>query len=262
MKALALLRRIERYLDEAPRANADAVPCGPFTAFVSRGGWPYYARPSLGTRDTINARDVVSVLDQLEQLGQPRCLEWVHESTPSLRAAAVSAGAEVTDHPLLAIAEAPARHDNSTVVRQLLGDDPELPWVEAAIQIGFRQDDTHVGTASVPERDALIRDLDLSTPIRLLDEGLSVLFGAFDPDAGAVGGGSHYPRGHVTEIVGVGVLPAMRRRGIASALTWALTSHALSTGVSTVFMSAGSDKVARIYEGVGFQRIGTACSVG
>ena len=95
----------------------------------------------------------------------------------------------------------------------------------------------------------------------MLEAGRSVLYGAFDPDLGAVGGGSHNPRGQVTEIVGVGVLPAVRRQGIAGHLTWALTQDAMAGGVDTVFMSAGSDAVARIYEGVGFVRVGTACIV-
>jgi hypothetical protein len=29
-----------------------------------------------------------------------------------------------------------------------------------------------------------------------------------------------------------------------------------------LFMSADSDDVARVYEGVGFQRVGTACIIG
>ena len=95
----------------------------------------------------------------------------------------------------------------------------------------------------------------------MLAAGRSVLYGAFDPDLGAVGGGSHNPRGEVTEIVGVGVLPSMRRRGIAGHLTWALTQDAMAAGVTTVFMSAGSEDVARIYEGVGYRRVGTACIV-
>jgi predicted GNAT family acetyltransferase len=96
----------------------------------------------------------------------------------------------------------------------------------------------------------------------VLASGRSVMYGAFDPELGALGGGSHNPRGDVTEIVGVGVLPAHRRRGIAGHLTWALAADAAASGVRTVFMSAGSDDVARIYEGVGFRRVGTACIVG
>ena len=113
------------------------------------------------------------------------------------------------------------------------------------------------------ERDALVAEgSPTSRPCQLLAAGRSVMYGAFDPELGAVGGGSHNPRGDVTEIVGVGVLPAHRRRGIAGHLTWALAQDAADAGVRTAFMSAGSDDVARIYEGVGFRRVGTACIVG
>ena len=90
-----LLDRLERYYDEAPRANADAEEHGPFTVFVSRGGWPYYARPRLGLSDEITPDQVSAVLDLLGERGLPRSIEWVHETTPSLRAAAVAAGVEV-----------------------------------------------------------------------------------------------------------------------------------------------------------------------
>ena len=56
-----LLARLERYYDEAPRANADSEEHGPFTIFLSRGGWPYYARPRLGLTDEITADQVTSV---------------------------------------------------------------------------------------------------------------------------------------------------------------------------------------------------------
>ena len=95
----------------------------------------------------------------------------------------------------------------------------------------------------------------------MLAAGRCVTFGAFDAELGAVGG-THNPRGDVTEIAGVAVLPAHRRRGIAGHLTWALAADAADAGVRTVFMSAGSDDVARVYEGVGFQRVATACIVG
>src|SRR5690606_31865792 len=85
-----LLARLERYYDEAPRAGADVEEYGPFTVFVSRGGWPYYARPRLGLAEEITADQVLSVLDRLHELGQPRSIEWVHENTPSLRPAALA----------------------------------------------------------------------------------------------------------------------------------------------------------------------------
>jgi ribosomal protein S18 acetylase RimI-like enzyme len=257
-----LLARLERYYDEAPRANADTEEHGPFTIFVSRGGWPYYARPRLGLAEPVSAADVTSVLARLEELGLPQAIEWVDENAPSLRPAAIAAGIEVGDYPLLVLDGDPVERLSPAVVRRLAPDDPDLAAVRAAIHVGFDQDDTRTGAASVAERDAKLAEAgDLDTLRELLASGRSVLYGAFEPDLGAAGGGSHNPRGEVTEIVGVGVLPARRRRGIAGHLTWALAQDAAAAGVGTVFMSAGSDDVARIYEGVGFRRVGTACIV-
>ena len=256
-----LLALLEAYYDEAPRANADTEEHGPFTIFVSTGGWPYYARPRLGVDDEMTADDVRSVLARLEELGIPPTIEWVDETTPSLRPAAFAAGVEVASYPLLVLAGEPVPRESPVDVRRMEADDPELAAARAAISVGFGQDDTSTGPASVAERDAQVaaEGSKVDTVAALLGSGHSVMYGAFEPGLGAVGGGSHNPRGEVTEIVGVGVLPARRRRGIAGHVTWALARDAADAGVRTVFMSAGSDDVARIYEGVGFRRVGTAC---
>ena len=259
-----LLARLERYYDEAPRANADPEEHGPFTLFVSRGGWPYYARPRLGLSEDVTPDDVTSVLARLEERGLPQSIEWVHESTPSRRAAAVAAGVAVGDYPLLVLGGEPVARRSPVAVRRLSPDDPDLAAVQAAIHVGFGQGDTQIGPASVAERDARAAEPDshVETLSAMIAAGRTVTFGAFDPDLGAVGGGSHNPRGEVTEIVGVAVLPALRRRGIAGHLTWALAADAAEAGVRTLFMSADGDDVARVYEGVGFRRVGTACIIG
>jgi GNAT superfamily N-acetyltransferase len=256
-----LLARLEAYYDEVPRARSDVEEHGPFTIFVSRRGWPYYARPRLGLDAAISPDEVTSVLARLRELGVPESIEWVHENTPSLRDAALAAGLSVDDYPLLVLDGDPVERLSPADVRRLGPADPDLALVQAAVHVGFGQDDTALGTASVAERDAKLAGVDTGPISEILATGQSVLFGAFDPDLGPVGGGSHNPRGEVTEIVGVGVLPALRRQGIAGHLTWALTRDAVASGVTTVFMSAGSDAVARIYEGVGFHRVGTACIV-
>jgi NAD(P)-dependent dehydrogenase (short-subunit alcohol dehydrogenase family) len=48
-------------------------------------------------------------------------------------------------------------------------------------------------------------------------------------------------------------------RGIGAAIAAALTADATRHGVDTVFMSAQSDTVARVYARIGFVRVGTAC---
>lgn len=258
-----LLGRLEAYYDEVPRAGSDIEEHGPFTVFVSRGGWPYYARPRLGIASEVEPDDVVAVMARMKELGVPESIEWVHETTPSLRAAAAAAGLTVEDYPLLVLDGDPVERQSPCVVRRLEPGDTDLAVVRGAIHVGFDQDDTLLGPASVAERDAKAAEpgSDLEHMSSVLEAGWSVMYGAFDPDLGAVGGGSHNPRGEVTEIVGVGVLPSQRRRGIAGHLTWALTQDAMAGGVTTVFMSAGSDDVARIYEGVGYRRVATACIV-
>ena len=56
------------------------------------------------------------------------------------------------------------------------------------------------------------------------------------------------------------VLPAFRRRGIGFALTRLLSEDARKRGMGTMFLSAGDEAIARLYERVGFRRVGTACT--
>jgi predicted GNAT family acetyltransferase len=64
--------------------------------------------------------------------------------------------------------------------------------------------------------------------------------------------------GAVSEIAGVGTLPAARRRGLAAAVTSALVGDALGRGIDVVFLSAADEDVARVYRRLGFEPIATA----
>ena len=55
------------------------------------------------------------------------------------------------------------------------------------------------------------------------------------------------------------MVPRARRLGVGAAITHALVEDARRRGVETVFLSAQDDAVARVYERVGFVRVGTAC---
>jgi GNAT superfamily N-acetyltransferase len=93
---------------------------------------------------------------------------------------------------------------------------------------------------------------------RRLREGLTVSAVAF-VDEQPVAFGSHQPVGRVSEVVGVGTLAAYRRRGIAALLTSVLVQDALSRGVDSVFLTAGGEAVARVYERVGFRHLAWGC---
>ena len=74
--------------------------------------------------------------------------------------------------------------------------------------------------------------------------------------------GSHQPVDvdgtEVSEVVGVATLPRLRGRGLGAGLASALVAHARETA-DLVFLSAGDDDVARVYERVGFARLATTC---
>ena len=88
MTSPGLLADLERYYDTAPRAACDTEELGPLTLFLPRGGFPYYARPRLDLAGEVTAADVRAVLDRQRELDVPRAVEWVHDTTPSLLAAA------------------------------------------------------------------------------------------------------------------------------------------------------------------------------
>ena len=65
--------------------------------------------------------------------------------------------------------------------------------------------------------------------------------------------------GDVAEIAGVATLPVARRRGLGAAVTAALARELRAAGTDLIFLSAGSEEIARVYLRVGFRRVGTAC---
>lgn len=261
-----LLARIDTYYDTAPRATARAEEHGSLVLFVAERGWPFYARPRLARDAEPTADEIRQVLARQSELKVPLELEWVHETAPLMIKAARSAGMTIHECPLLVLESLVQPRAAAGEVRLMDAHDVELGNAKAAINVAFGTPGTAVGEAGVAERDAAATSLGagagLAFTIDALREGRNVMAGALVRDVGAVGGGSHNPRGEVTEMVGVGILPAFRRRGLAGALAHLLAQHALDNGVTTVFCGAESLDVARVYEGVGFRRIGTTCMAG
>jgi ribosomal protein S18 acetylase RimI-like enzyme len=259
----SVLDRIETYYDLVPRADSRNEVHGPLTLFVATGpGFRWYARPSLGT-GSVTAEDVAAVRRRQRILGQPESFEWVDEITPSLRPAAEQAGLAVSSLPLMVLDRAAVRRPPAppgTELRLVRPDD-DLATIDAVARVGFAVPGTAVGQAGVPALAALA----VSTTAELLAKQRERLATGRTVTAVAmVGGdpvsvGSHQPREQVTEIVAVATLPAFRRRGLGAAVTGLLVSDALDRGAETVFLSAGSDDVTRVYERIGFRTVGTAC---
>jgi GNAT superfamily N-acetyltransferase len=258
-----VIERIDAFCDAVPRQRARAEAHGPLVLFVPTGpGWPYYARPRLGSRLPVTAADVRSVRARQRELLIPESFEWIKEATPGMAAAAAKAGLEVQAHPLLVLgdpAPAPPVPEGITV-RLVAPDDPRLDLIWAVPTVAFGHPGTATGEAGAAERDKRAADHDAGT-IKILRErlqsGQSVLAAAFDED-GPLAAGSYQAADGVAEITGVGVLPSDRRRGVGAAVTAVLAADALASGVGIVFLSATDDAVARVYARLGFREIGTA----
>jgi ribosomal protein S18 acetylase RimI-like enzyme len=246
-----VLADIERYYDAVPRPLTTAEEVGPFTLFLPDPGtgWTFYARPRLGGGDAFTAEDVRRLIARQDELGAPRNLEWVHETTPTLLAAAQEAtsgmpGVDLGEYPLLVLpahVEVPDAPD----VRILGADDPDLGRSNDVVHAAFGGSD-QVVERPLGRRPQLVRD------------GILVVAAAY-VDGQVAGGGTSAPRGNGAELMGIAVPPRFRRRGLGSALTRGLVNAVRERGARVVLLSAASDDAASIYRQVGFVDVGTAC---
>jgi ribosomal protein S18 acetylase RimI-like enzyme len=231
---------------------------------VGTGPWPYYARPRLGEGHAFTVSDVESARAKQRELEAPEAFEWVHETTPSLLEAARDARLEVLEAPLMVLDHGAWRAPeppSDVRVRILEHDDPSLPAARAVQNVGFAAAGTAPGSQGIKERNDNVTDRDLDFLIDRIRRRITVTATA-EGDYGPIAAGAHQPSDTVTEIVGVATLPAIRRQGLGGAVTGALVEDALAHGTQTVFLSAGSEEIARVYGRLGFRRVGTACIVG
>ncbi|WP_285777954.1 GNAT family N-acetyltransferase [Microtetraspora sp. NBRC 13810] len=262
----ALLDRIERFYDGVPRHEARAEDHGPLTLFVRDGstgeGWPFYARPTLGRPGAATAADVSGVRARQRELGVPESFEWVAEITPALRAAAEEAGLAVHAHPLMALEAddlAPVPAETAAAARVLGPQDPALAAALAVPHLAFAEPGTRIGAAGPAELARVVGEQAGAVPrVAALVRAGHKAVAVAERDGTVLCSGQYNRVGEVCEIVGVGTLPAARRRGLGLAVTAALVAEAARNGVKTVFLSAGDDDVARIYARLGFRPVGTA----
>lgn len=257
----ALLQRIESFYDLVPRASAHTEQIGPFTLFVADYGWDFYARPTLGERAAVTETDVAAVLERQLELGIPKAFEWLADVAADVAGPVAAADLSIHWCPLMVLEEdAPAPAPLQDFDVRIIGPDEIdlLTATRVAVGLGFRAGGVDVGPDPDPDDDVP----DQTTTAQRIRDGLLVQAVAVDRTTGTVlGGGAHVPRAEagVTEVVGVGVRPSARRRGIGLAVAALLAADARAAGIDTVFLSADSDDVARIYARAGFVRRGTSC---
>jgi GNAT superfamily N-acetyltransferase len=254
-----LLDCIERYFAAAPVPDARIQPVGGLDVPVSDPAWPYPARPR-PDGGPVTVDDVRAAVALLQESGLPAVLEWVPERSPGMAAAARTAGLTVEELPLLVAVDPVELLLPSGVRLYIVGaDDPQLPHYQRVAATAFANPGGAADVADVPldssaearARTAVLRER--------IAEGRTVMMVAVEHGR-PVAVGSHQPLdidgAEVSEVIGVATLPRLRGRGLGAGLTSALVAHAAETA-DLVFLAAGDDDVARVYERVGFARLAT-----
>jgi predicted N-acetyltransferase YhbS len=254
-----LLDTVERYFAAAPLPDGHLAAAGALDVPVTDPAWPYPARPRPGA-GPVTADDVAAAVALQGGAGLPVALEWVVERSPETAAAARARGLAVEELPLLVAAD-PVEILPPPGVRLFLvgAEDPQLPRYQRVAETAFAHPG---GVADVGEAPAGPAS-GTAGRVRALREriaaGRTVMMVAIE-DGVPVAVGSHQPVAvdgrEVSEVVGVATLPRLRARGLGAALASALVAHARESA-DLVFLTAGDDDVARVYERAGFARLAT-----
>jgi GNAT superfamily N-acetyltransferase len=261
MDGIELLHHLDGYLDAVPRSVARTEAIGALTLFVNDGpGWRYYARPTPGG-GPVSSRDVRIARDRQKERGHPQAFEWIAELNPEMVAATRAAGLATLEHPLMLLREEPdPLAPPSGVEIRLVEHIDDLVGAMAVAELGFGSSGTQVGQVGPDAIREAAAKLEGSTVEFARDRnagGFTVTVLAM-MDGVPVASGAHNPVGLTTELVGIATLPSHRRRGIGAAITSFLVQDARERGVQTIFLSADTPEVARIYERAGFRSVGTA----
>jgi ribosomal protein S18 acetylase RimI-like enzyme len=240
--------RIQSYLRFAASQGRETQQIGCFLAtFTLHDANPYinYAIPDDGAVPTHAEIDAL-VAAFKERQRKPR-LEYLTPIAPDVEAALLAAGFEVeTRTPLMICTPGQQRlhlPPNIELIRATT--DEELKAMSRA------QGEAWGGDCSdpSPENIASTRDFIQAGAIAILARDM-----ATGEPAG--GGMCTVPGNQTTEVAGIGVRPAFRRRGIAQAITAQLAHEAFHSGVTLAFLMAAGGDEARIYERAGFAIVG------
>ncbi|SDY20491.1 Acetyltransferase (GNAT) domain-containing protein [Modestobacter sp. DSM 44400] len=255
-----LLDQIERYFAVAPLPDAQVQQVGLLDVPIGSPEWPFPARPRPGREGEVALADVRTAMSLQESAGLPAAMEWLGDRCRGLAGVARSAGLVVDELPLLLAADPVEVLLPAEVRLYLVGaDDPELVRYQRLAQLAFA---TPVGAAAPAGPVAGPSELPSTSVLReRVAAGRTVMMVAVD-EGQPVAVGSHQPvevdGQEISEVVGVATLPRFRGRGLGAGLTSALVEHARQSA-DLVFLAAGDDDVARVYERVGFARVGTSC---
>ncbi len=238
---------IQSYLRIAASHQRDTERIGSFLATFSRSSdnpFLNYAIPD--DNATPSPAEVAALIAAYEKRSRKPRLEYVAQLATAVEEVLIDAGFRVEGHlPLMTCAPESA---------QSL---PVPPGIELILPVS---DADLLATLSV-QNEAYGAPPPDSSAINALRSslkagGINVLARIMATGEPVGAGVCTVPSNQTTEVAGIGVRSAFRRRGVAGALTTRLVQEAFASGVSVPFLMAAHEAEKRIYSRAGFYAVG------
>ena len=242
-----LLQRLDAYGDALYARTRRLVQVGPFACFLH----PTSEYPGLsavhvpGPLEGDLQAHLAEVIRVFEEADRTCAFEYFEELSPDLLPVLMDNGFDSPSHfPAMVVTPENfvAEQVPGLEVRKVRSDD-DL-W---AVQ--------HVGHLSF-EEPGPITESHIQTMRRDIDAGEILMYAAF-VDGAPVGVGQWLPVIDAISLISfVATLPEHRGRGIAGHVTSVAVADAIAAGAEHVWLTAGGEGATRLYERLGFRRIG------
>lgn len=241
-----MLTQLQQYLRLAASRGRTTTRVHPFLVTVDEAAdHPFlnYAIPDDGAVPT--TREVDALAAAFVARGRVPRLEYLDETAPGTLTALQARGFRVEGRlqAMIATAAEDVPPPDGYVIEAPEGDD--IAAMLAVQNVAY-------GAPAAVEATQVSRS-------RALRSAGGIVLAVRETAGGTVvGGGVATPPGGdgYSEVAGIAVAAAHRRRGLATALTAALTTRALDAGIRAAFLTPADDDVARLYARAGYERKG------
>ena len=238
---------IQSYLRAVASRQRETAHIGPFLAtFTPDNPNPFlnYALPDDGA--TPSPGDVAALIAAYEQRDRMARLEYIARLAPAVEPVLLAAGFVVEGRLPLMICRSGAEQ----ALPIPAGIEFVVPATDAELYATVAVQNEAYGEPPPPPEVAHRKRAGLAA-------GEIAILARVAATGEPVGAGiCSIPIDGITEIAGIGVRAAFRRRGVAGALTIRLARAAFATEVATTFLMAAHEAEARIYRRAGFSPIG------
>ncbi|MCW3015847.1 MAG: hypothetical protein JWO02_2939 [Solirubrobacterales bacterium] len=244
-----MLSELQQYLRHAAAQHHEVVRSGPFLIHLDElSDQPYanYAIPDDGAEPT--PAEVSAMTSVFAGRGRRAAFEYLPDCAPAVHDALVAGGLQITDEitvmvcPSGALVDLAPPHGVRIVVVGARTPDATIREVIAVQHAAFGVPAAGVGDEEV---------------VRFRRRAADGVAAYAVHDGRVIGGGvALVIRDGLTELAGIAVAEAARRRGVAAALTATLTRSAIDRGVHLPFLTRRDESAGRVYERAGYRAAG------